>query len=104
MNLTVEDCARQPGDSAAILTALAEDPELLAPVKRFKRRMLDRLATATGSPSDALIVFLAVEGLRSLHLFDFDILSEAEKKNMAELPRAIAGLKLARPEAQPVSS
>ena len=63
-----------------VLAALAENPELLVPVSRFKRRLLDRLKANAKDENRALAVFLALEGMRSLRLSDTDRLAPAERE------------------------
>lgn len=79
VRLTVEHQATKRPDPAGMLAAMAEDPELLKPVKDFKRRLLDRLATGPGDNAKAIITYLALEGLFSLKLFDLDVLTERER-------------------------
>lgn len=79
-----EQTRRQPPPSG-VLAAMVQNPELLLPIKRFKREMLDRLKENAKDPSKALILFLALEGLRSLKLCDTDILTEAESKQSIQV-------------------
>lgn len=64
---------------SGVLAALAENPELLAPVSRFKRLLLDRLKANARDENSALALFLALEGMRSLRLFETDIVTPAER-------------------------
>lgn len=79
-----EQSRRQPPPSG-VLAAMVQNPELLLPIKRFKREMLDRLKENAQDPSKALILFLALEGLRSLKLCDTDILTETESKQAIQV-------------------
>jgi AcrR family transcriptional regulator len=78
----------QPPPSG-VLAAMVENPELLAPIKRFKRALLDRMKANAEHENDALLVYLVLEGMRSLRLFDADILSLAEQdaaiRSLAEI-------------------
>lgn len=78
VHLTLEDCAKPDPGASGVLAAIAEDPDFLKPIKAFQRRLLDRLLADGPNPDSALLVYLALEGLRSLRLFDFDILTPAE--------------------------
>jgi AcrR family transcriptional regulator len=75
-----EEKRHQPPPSG-VLAAMAQNPELLAPIKHFKREMLDRLKENAAEGSNAIILFLALEGLRSLKLFDVDVLTEEEARS-----------------------
>ena len=59
---------------------MVQNPDMLAPIRRFKREMLDRLKANARDPAQALTIFLALEGLRSLKLCDVDMLTEDESK------------------------
>jgi AcrR family transcriptional regulator len=77
LELFVAEQASPP--PSGVLAALAENPELLVPVSRFKRRLLDRLKASAKDENSALAVFLALEGMRSLRLFETDIVTPAER-------------------------
>lgn len=64
--------------ASGVLAAIAEDPSFLDPVRRYRRDLLDRLIAGSGDVASALIVFLAVEGLRSMQLFGTDTLGDSE--------------------------
>lgn len=70
------DCRKPP--PSALLAALAENPEFLAPVRRYHRSFLDRVKENAGDPAMAMVVFLAIEGLRSTHLLNIDVMSVSE--------------------------
>jgi AcrR family transcriptional regulator len=72
------DCRSKSGKTSGVLAAMVENPEMMAPIRRFKRRILDRLKDGSTSDADALMLFLAVDGLRGLQLFDMDILTPDE--------------------------
>lgn len=72
------------GSKAWIFSAMAEDPHFLDPIRRAKRRMFERLMAETGDRTAALVVFLAVEGLKSLTIFDFETLSADEQAQAIE--------------------
>ena len=57
---------------------MVQNPEMLAPIRRFKREMLDRLKANAQRSCEALTIFLALEGLRSLKLCDVDMLTDDE--------------------------
>lgn len=75
----VRECASDDARPSGVLAALAEDPDMLEPVKLHKRRLLDRLAAETSDPARMLQSFLVVEGLRSQTLLDIDVLTNEER-------------------------
>lgn len=79
VRLSVEHSAKKKPDPAGMLVAMAEDPELLKPIKDFKRRLLDRLAAGPGDNATAIITYLALEGLFNLKIFDLDVLTDKER-------------------------
>lgn len=78
LELFVEDhdCRRPP--PSGLLAALSQDPDFLDPVRRHNRALLDRMRQTAADPSMALIVYLAIQGMRGMTLLDLDILSDAE--------------------------
>lgn len=78
LDFTLEECTEPKHGAAGVLAAMAEDPDFLQPVKAFQRRVLDRLLATSTDPGRTLLVYLALEGLRSLHLFDMNQLTEKE--------------------------
>jgi AcrR family transcriptional regulator len=73
---------KKPSEANWIFSAIAEDPDFLAPLKAFHRQLFARLKEETGDLRSVLICYLAVEGLRSMNLFDFDILSIDEQNQL----------------------
>jgi len=74
---TREHKRKQPPPSG-LMVALAENPNLLDPVRRFNRILLDRMKNNSVDPTMAMIVFLAIEGIRSMELFNTRALGEEE--------------------------
>jgi AcrR family transcriptional regulator len=77
IELFVAEQAEPP--PSGVLAAMAENPGLLVPVARFQRLLLDRLKANAKDESSALVLFLALEGMRSLRLFETDIVTPAER-------------------------
>jgi AcrR family transcriptional regulator len=71
---------KQPASANWIFSAIAEDPDFLSPMKAFHRQLFARLKEDSGDLRAVLLCYLAIEGLRSMNLFDFDILSDAERR------------------------
>lgn len=84
LELFVEDrdCRKPP--PSGLLAAMAEDPDFLAPIRRHHRDFLSSLETKASDPSTALVVFLAIQGVRSMGLLNLDILTDAEFAAAAE--------------------
>ncbi|WP_395447668.1 TetR/AcrR family transcriptional regulator [Aminobacter sp. UC22_36] len=82
IELSAQECEQKQPSAAGVLAALAEDPDFLKPVREFKRQLLDRLKSETTDTAKLMVAFLVIEGLRSMKLFDMDILHDDER-NMA---------------------
>lgn len=80
IRLSANDCEDTQPSASWIFSAIAEDPDFLAPIKSFKQQLFQRLKGETPSLKALLICFLAIEGLRSMNLFDSDILSRNERQ------------------------
>lgn len=68
----------KPG-AAGVLAAMAEDPDFMKPIAAFKRRLLDRLKADSDDLETLLIIYLALEGMRSMKLFETDVLTDEER-------------------------
>jgi AcrR family transcriptional regulator len=80
IKLSADDCDRPKPSASWMFSAIAEDPDFLTPIKAFKHQLLERLKQETSDLGSLLICFVAIEGLRSMNLFDSDVLSEDEHK------------------------
>lgn len=92
LDLFIEDhdCRKPP--PSGLLAALAENPEFLKPAGRFERDLLDRMKLNASDPAMALLVFLAVQGVRSASLLNLDILTDEEVDLLvAKLKALLAG-------------
>lgn len=79
IELSAEECAQVHPSAAGVVAALAEDPDFLKPIRNYKRRLLDSLKAESTDPAKLIVAFLMIEGLRSMKLFDMDILHEDER-------------------------
>lgn len=84
VRLSASECMRPKPGASWIFTAMAEDPDFLKPIRAFNRRLLDRLKAEAGNPAALLMAWLAIEGLRSLQLFESDILTSEERTMVVE--------------------
>jgi AcrR family transcriptional regulator len=90
LDASLEDCRQIPPTGA--LAAMVQMPELLRPVRDFKRRSLDRMLASAANPGIALVLFLAMDGLRSMKLFDLDVLTPEERLAAIEALRRMIGV------------
>ncbi|RWB58202.1 TetR/AcrR family transcriptional regulator [Mesorhizobium sp.] len=80
IRLSADDCEKPKPSASWMFSAIAEDPDFLTPIKAFKRQLFERLKDETDDLASLLVCFLAIEGLRSMNLFDSDVLSPEEHK------------------------
>jgi AcrR family transcriptional regulator len=69
-------CGEPP--PSGLLAALGEDPDFLAPVRRFDRSLLDRMKAGASDPVMAIIVFLTLHGMKSMQLLNVETVDSAE--------------------------
>lgn len=66
--------------ASGVLAAIAEDPEFVAPIRRYNRELLTRMQEGADDNASLLVAFLAVQGLQCMKLFDCDFLDDAERQ------------------------
>ncbi|TIU00683.1 MAG: TetR/AcrR family transcriptional regulator [Mesorhizobium sp.] len=91
IRLSADDCEKPKPSASWMFSAIAEDPEFLTPIKAFKRQLFERLKGETDDLGSLLVCFLAIEGLRSMNLFDSDVLSQQEHRLLVSSLLKIAG-------------
>jgi hypothetical protein len=64
---------------SGLLAAFAEDPQMLAPVRRFERDFLSRIRANAADPQIATLAFLAIHGLRAMDLLNTRVLDRADE-------------------------
>lgn len=74
------DSKKKLPPASGFLAALVENPDLLKPARTFSRRLIDKIRSNASDVPTALVVFMALEGLRCLPLLDIDTLSDEERK------------------------
>ncbi|MGE0503065.1 MAG: TetR/AcrR family transcriptional regulator [Rhizobiaceae bacterium] len=90
LDLFVTEQKRKQAPSSGLIAALAENPDFLAPVKRYERAFLDRMKANSTRPSAMLVIFLALHGLHSMKLLNTEIVTGAEFEDaVAEMRRMI---------------
>jgi AcrR family transcriptional regulator len=67
---------------SGILAAIAQDPQLLDPVREHVRRLMQEIRRTSRNPDRALIALLALEGLRTHDLFEFGALDTDERDRL----------------------
>ncbi len=90
-DLSACEFTRDSLPKSGVLAAIVQFPELLQPIAEFKRKLLDRMIGAGGEADLVLIVFLALEGLRSMQLMDMNILTEEESARAVEALHRMIG-------------
>lgn len=91
IRLSADDCEEPQPSKLWIFSAIAEDPEFLTPITSFKQQLFERLKGEAADPGALLVCFLAIEGLRSMDLFNSDVLSPDERKLLISSLLEIAG-------------
>ena len=78
VDIMVEEqlCHRPP--PSGLLAALAENPDFLAPVRRFDRQLLDRMKASASDPVLAVLVFLVMHGIKSGQLLNTETIDAGE--------------------------
>jgi AcrR family transcriptional regulator len=79
IRLAAVEMAEKQASSTWIFSAIAEDPDFLTPIKAFRRQLFDRLKAETPELDKLLVCYLAIEGMRSMSLFESNLLSAEER-------------------------
>jgi AcrR family transcriptional regulator len=82
----------QMAKPSGILAAIAQDPQLLDPVREHVRWLMQEIRRTSSSPDRALIAILALEGLRTHDLFEYGALQSEERERLvSSLGRFVEG-------------
>ena len=65
-----------------LIAALAQDPELRASVQEARRQQIAEILETSSRPRDALLAFLALEGLKLLECFGIYTWPESERQRL----------------------
>jgi AcrR family transcriptional regulator len=68
--------------SLAVVAAAAEDPELLVPAREYMKEVIEEIVSSSKDPANAMILFLANEGLRYLDIFELNPMTVKESKKL----------------------
>lgn len=91
IRLAAQECEEPKPSASWIFSAIAEDPDFLEPIKAFRKQLFERLKAETPDKSALMVCYLAIEGMRSMNLFDSDILSSDERERLVGSLLAISG-------------
>lgn len=69
---------------SGLLAALAEDPELLDPVRIYERDFLERIRANASDKDQATVTFLVINGIRSMELLNCKVLSDDEEREVLD--------------------
>ncbi|MDD7972408.1 TetR/AcrR family transcriptional regulator [Roseinatronobacter alkalisoli] len=67
---------------SGLLAALAENPQMLTPVREHTAVFLQRIRSNASDPDLATLAYLAVDGLRSAELLGTQVLGAAERREL----------------------
>jgi AcrR family transcriptional regulator len=90
IRLAARECEETKPSPSWIFSAIAEDPDFLKPIKAFRRQLFERLKAQTPDKKALLVSYLAIEGLRSMNLFDSDVLTQEERQTLVSALMDIA--------------
>ncbi|WP_327787155.1 TetR/AcrR family transcriptional regulator [Rhabdonatronobacter sediminivivens] len=82
MDQFLQEAARQKPPASGLLAALAENPQLLDPIRARERDFLARIRADSTDPDFATVAFLVVHALRAMKMLDTEVLDEAEAQSM----------------------
>ena len=80
----VEDLGENSQFCKGLLAAVISNPELLVPVRTFLTRKLKELGKASVGRDQAIILWMALEGLRFHAMFEISPLSAAVRKRITQ--------------------
>lgn len=89
IELFMEDHESRRPPPFGILAALAENPAFLNPIRKFNREFLTKMKEKSSDPAAALVIFLAIHGVRSMNLLNVNILCENEYSQLSEKMKSI---------------
>jgi len=64
------------------LAAIAEDPQMIDPMRDYLRRLVESLKGGSSHPDRALIAFFALEGMRAHSLFEIEVVGAEERRRL----------------------
>lgn len=82
MDQFLQESARQKPPASGLLAALAENPQLLDPVRAQESDFLARIRADATDRDLATVAFLVVHALRAMKMLGTEVLDDAEAKEM----------------------
>ena len=80
LNQFLQDSERQKAPASGLLAALAENPQLLEPVRRRERDFLARIRADATDPDFATVAFLVIHALRAMKMLGTEVLDDTEAR------------------------
>ena len=74
-----------------MIAAIADHPDILETVRQTQRQIWDAMRERDAAPIDAMVAWLAVEGLSFMEMFDTSPLTADERAQIERAVRALAG-------------
>ena len=84
LNLFVKEHESNRRPPSGLLAAMAENPDFLDPIREHQRALLDRMKQTASDPTMAMIVFLALQGLKSMELLTMGTVNATEFAEVVE--------------------
>lgn len=84
LSLYLQDTKRQKTPSSGLFAALAENPQLLEPVRRQERDFLARIRADATDPNFATVAFLVVHALKTMKMLGTEVMDDAEARAMID--------------------
>lgn len=84
LDLFLKESKHQKAPASGLLAALAENPELLEPVRRQERDFLARIRADATDPNFATVAFLVIHALKSMKMLGTEVLDDAETRAMID--------------------
>lgn len=84
LNLFVKEHESNRRPPSGLLAAMAENPDFLEPIRKHHRTLLDRMKLTASDPTMVMIVFLALQGLRSMELLTMGTVTASESVEIVE--------------------
>jgi len=82
MDQFLHDFARHKPPATGLLAALAENPQLLDPVRVWERDFFYRIRSDATEPELATAAFLVIHALRAMKMLETEVLDDAEVEAM----------------------
>lgn len=92
IDLFERDQIEEKPPASGILLALVQNPGLLEPIRRSNRMFLDRMKQSSSDPDAALVVYLALQGMRNMQLLNMDVLTREELAPFLARLKTLAGM------------